>query len=252
MSEETNDQRPTTRDLIALDVARTVTFSTPGATYTYTFPRLKPARWEHYFKAIEVTIEGDGKGGRVQKIDDESAYMDMVRSEVASVDGYAGEMMTRPRDDWRRYLPTGHVRLVAAALRDVVGVPAKEGPVDPLLLSVELEATWGGRRYTGLVHRFNPPSIEHERELNRARSEIVYVGGSLTQKNILPARHPVLMALYDKLVVAAEGYTVDGKPLEGRDHIVEFMDGYHKYMAASLLFAEPEASMAVQEEAPGK
>lgn len=239
MSDETSNEKP--NELIWLDLQRHVTFKDGrGFSYTYRFQRITPAQWDRCFKAIEVSIENDENGGKIQKADGDTPAMDLVRSSVQCVEGYAGDMASHGAD-FRKFLPTGHVRTVADTLRDVATEPAGAGPINPFAFEVSLKATWGSadgmQLFSGLKHRFTPPSLEHERRLNRAMSETVVVGGSRTGKTIVPARHPVLAALYDELIESVEGYGVNGEPLSGRERIAEYMDGFHKFMAARALFA---------------
>jgi len=234
-------------DLLPLDATRTVSFAARGATYTYYFPRITSKDWDHCFKAIEISFEDDGKGGRLSSTTSASAFMALAREKVQRVEGYAGELMGR--EDWRRWLPSGHVLLVANVLQEAAAGPAPEGAIDPLRIEISLNGLWGSPeakmlRYSGLKHRFAPPSMEHERQLNRAMSESVTVMGSLTRKEFMPAKHPVLMRLYDELIESVEGYSAEGRPLEGRERIIEYMDGYHKYLAAKGLFEAPEAGKA--------
>jgi hypothetical protein len=119
----------------------------------------------------------------------------------------------------------------------------KEGPVDPMHIEVSIDATWGTTLFRGLVHKFLPPSLDHERRFNRAASEIIIVGGTKKPKNLLPARHPMLVELYDELIVGVDGYSLKGAAITEKKDVVEAMDGYHKYVAARELFASPEAKL---------
>jgi hypothetical protein len=49
-----------------------------------------------------------------------------------------------------------------------------------------------------------------------------------------------LAELYDQLVVAVDGYSVNGKALEGKEQICREMDTFHKLAAVQQLFATPD------------
>ena len=233
--------------VIDLSKGRVISFRDRGFTYSYTFDRLAQKDWDSYFSSILITREQVGNE-QSSVIDPQSGASELVRAKVVSVDGYVEGFTAQP--GWKLALPVSHVRLVASLLMAVAVDDASEGPIDPFHQEVRLRCAWSSddpgkmKLYTGLVHRFNPVTAEHERKLNRAVSESRVVGGSRSGKTVYPARQKALLAMYDDLIESVEGYaffpaTDDIKVAETNERylIVREMDALHKVVAVGHLFS---------------
>jgi len=231
--------------LLPLDAAeRVVSFKHRGWPYSFIFPRITAADWERFFSGISISSQNEGKV-QTTVVDLSTAGMALVESKVERVEGYQPGFLERP--EWKTLLPVGHVKAAAELLRQVA--LAKEDtsrPIDPLSLEVTLEAAWNSDKpgsmahYSGLVHRFNPPTAEHRRKHNRAMSEMRVVGGSRAGRTIYIPRQQILSKFYDELVISVEGFAVGGRTLADPAEIKREMDAYHKVVAVQQLFETPD------------
>jgi hypothetical protein len=257
MGNETQSQ------LLPLDIERVVVFPAGGKFHRHTFNRIGGKDWEGFFSKIDAEVE-QRDGTVTRTISTQAAMLWLYSQCVKRAEGYRVSDGRALEDlpQWRERVPQGH-RLKAAdilmqcdtanaaedlieAEGDVVTLDAVWSEVegsrllaadDPKANSLELIHVQGGmRKFCGLVHHFAAPSAEHRRRFLRARSRAVVAGGGRSGKTIIPSAQPLLMKLYDELVISVEGYSIAGRPLSGREEIAREMDGYHKVVAAAAIF----------------
>jgi len=110
---------------------------------------------------------------------------------------------------------------------------------------IRLDALWsnsegGTDKVVGLKHAFGTPTVEQQRRYNRDMSRSQVVGGSRTGKTRWLGAQPTLVELYDELITAVDGYSVNGQVLDfdnpDREAIIRNMDTFHKVVAAEALF----------------
>ncbi len=227
--------------LLPLDAARTVAFRTKKGVFTYHFRHISMEDWERYFASI-VNQVIQTKQGRDQVFETESAALELVDRTLKSVDGY-GDLSGMK--EWKNALPLRHRIAAAIALRSVGVTPRKEdAPALGELVEISLDANWGATedgktmQYSGLIHRFRQPGIEHLKRFNfesaRTRVSATADGGVTTY----PSRQAIAMKIYDDLIESVEGYLVDGTALASVEEIRREMDGAHKAAAALELFEQ--------------
>jgi hypothetical protein len=235
--------------LLPLDLSeRAVTWkNAQGEVRAHIFRRIGDADWRAYFAAI--SIERDRES---QTIDFTTAALTLYERCALRTRGYAvaGGAQVETLARWKDRLPMGH-RIQAVDL--LIKVEKHEGrnmEIEPELETVALDAFWGIRppskmadappgmlKYSGLLHRFAPPTAEYAQRFARETSRTVIVPGSRTGRTIYPVREKILLNLYDELIRTVEGYGVDGKALVDREAIVREMDGFHKVAAVGCLFS---------------
>lgn len=235
------------KSLLPLDGERAVTFKDRGWPYTFYFPRLSQSDWELYFNGLVVEFETSGREQR-RVVDIETSAAEMVRAKVQRVEGYQSKR-DAPEDaeKWRAILPPGHLTAAGTLLRQVD--QHDEDPDRPFDLEhreVMLRAAWGVAKpgsmnyYTGLVHRFRPPTAEHLRKYKRASAETRVVGGSRTGRTILRGQHKLLLTFYDELIAGVDGYSFGGRAIASAEEAKREMDALHKVEAVRVLFEAPE------------
>jgi hypothetical protein len=229
-----------TTELLPLDAERAVTFIDKGFPYTFYFARLTQDDWLKYFNGIVCTSHNE-KSQEVTIIDVTTAGVAMVEEKLVRVDGYRGDFSKR--EGWKSKIPPKHLNAAAIWLRNVTLSKADdEGPIDPELIEVRLDAAWGIEKpgkmegYIGLAHRFKPVSAEQKRRYYRASSESRVVGGTRDGRTIFASKHSLLLNLYDELITETGGYSFGGRPLEGQAEAISHVDAYHKVTAVSQLF----------------
>jgi len=239
---------PPSAQLLELTGKRVVSFKDRGQAITFFFRRLTAADWQKFFAGCVFETERIG-ATQTRRIDHRTAGMELVESALLDAVGYklrdGADLTALP--SWQKRIPAGH-KVAAAELLQKVSESQDdvERWFDPEAQEVYLDAAWGSEtpgkmmKYSGLVHRFTPPTAEHERKYNRASSEARVVGGSRAGRTIYPGRQELLIAIYDQLIITVEGYSVNGKPLEDPKEIRSEMDAAHKVTAVQALFAVPE------------
>jgi hypothetical protein len=103
--------------------------------------------------------------------------------------------------------------------------------------------------FSGLLHRFNPPTAEHKRKYNRAVSQTRVIGDARSGTTVFQGRQRLLVEFYDQLIASVDGYTLRGQPLTSAEQIRAEMDTVHKIIAVQQLFAAPSESAPQEEEA---
>jgi hypothetical protein len=233
--EEQNDDRK----LLPLDAERIVSFRDKGHRYTFYFSRLTQQDWENYFQGIVSSSHYENRQ-QVNLTDTTSAGIDLVHRRVINATGYANDFTAR--DGWQTKIPPKHANAASVLLR-LVGLSNSnhEDAIDPERIEVRLDAAWGIKAegemesFEGLSHFFRPVSAEQQKRYYRATSESRLVGGSRNGKTIYAAKSPLLLKLYDELIVETAGYSFAGSRLTTGDAIQQ-MDGLHKVIAVSALF----------------
>lgn len=213
-----------------------------GRFYYYAFHRITSADWDGFFSRIEAELEDDkGAVNRMTTSDVGALWLfseAAIRAERSVSDGRAAEDLPT----WKAKIPQDHCiaavnKLTAVWIKDLDDVLEAEGE------RVELDAFWtasrpvnGMLKFCGLVHRFNTPSADQRRRFQRARHRVRVVGGSRSGRTMISCTLSLLAKLYDELIQSVEGYSVNGRPLGGRDEVIREMDAYHKASAAAALF----------------
>ena len=201
--------------------------------------------YERNLRGCIESLESDGEEAlRFEARTMEAAaalYDGIVRRTEGYRAGEAGSVVPPEK------IPLGHKEMVVRGLAAVApaadlpsdsGLPEAVFSLDSDTVEVLLEASRDGRKHHNLVHVFRPPTAAETIEFSRVVSQALYVRGSKTLKSILPSRLPGLVALYDKLIVQARGYTLAGSPLTDRAAIVKRMDPLHKKVAVQVLLGE--------------
>ena len=232
---------------IELSGERRVSFKDKGQAFTMAFRRITDTDWRKYFNGMALESERIGTQ-RVDRFDFTSAGIALVNECLVQVKGYrsrTGDFMAQA--NWRDAIPYGHKAMAVGLLTSVTSSTADvELFFEPDVQEVVLDAKWGSddpgkmTQYSGLVHRFQQVTLEHQRRYNRATSEARVVGGSRSGRTIYPGRHGMLADMYDELIVEVNGYAFKG----GMDTaaIKAEMDTFHKVAAVTELFAVPESS----------
>jgi hypothetical protein len=198
--------------------------------YIWHFRRILRGDWERFFRSFDtesVMIQGE----ETETFEVESGTIDLARSCVFEVEGY-----NKPDfGDFRPMLPLGHLKAFGQVLRDVrVSPPSEDAPIALRELSeISLACIWTGQsKWTGLVHRFNPPTLVQQRKFNRACGTYRVLGNDRGNRTIFPARQALMMDFYDELIVSVdESYRAHGDMLLDRENIVREMDASHKVAA---------------------
>ncbi len=233
--------------MLPLDLEpREVAFRDRGRAYVHRFPRITAAHWEKFFSGMLIESEREGNA-LIETVDVRTPALELYRAACLGASGYVvaggGEIITLPK--WQERIPYAH-RLQAVDCLQRVSVhefsddalPA----IDPEHEVVTLDAAWGValdgamNQYSGLVHRFAPPTSEHWIRFNRQATRARVIGGSRTGRTQYPVRQKILLGLYDELVRAVEGYSVAGQPLVAAGNIQREMDAWHKVAAIGQLF----------------
>lgn len=219
--------------------------------YLLTLARVPKKAWMHYFDGILSTSE-NLNGKRVDSFDASSARIELVESLLTDAQGYGGALGA----GWQKMIPLAHRMAAGNALVEVErGEPSDDEPIQLGAESVYLNAVWGAdekgamMKYRGLCHRFQTPSGEQQRRYSRDSSRSRIVGGSRRGKTVWLGPQPMLVELYDELILSVEGYRVDGVDLgTDREAIVAEMDTYHKVAAADVLFSPAVANVVDEAE----
>jgi hypothetical protein len=242
---------------LRLDQPRAIAIVDRGKTFIYRFRRILAEDWKRFFSGIVNQSEDDGKGGRIQTLDVQTPLLTLVEDALVNVEGFRtpdGTALEQVKD-WKQRLPVGQRLAVGRMLKDVNPVEATEDtPFLSETIDVSLRCSWSEESgkmtaYSGLIHRFNSPSLDQLKRYNRENARSIVVGGSRTGKTVYPGTQSLLMKLYDELIAGVEGYAIlDDAPL--RDNVAavrEQMDAYHKVAAVATLFTSAGAEAPVED-----
>ena len=235
---------------IDLADSRKVVFRQGARQYALTMRRAEAADWMEYFDSIVTTAEQHGR--ELVRETDTTAGISLVEKLLSNAEGYtmpAGVESLDAMPDWPSRIPMGHRMACLDILLDATAAPPPDdAPLGFDTETVAVTSKWTadaeGRMVavTG-IHHFEVPSAEDSRNYMRRVSRSKVVGGSRSGKTIYTGAQKELVAIYDKLIRSADGYVVNGQPLEGPEQIREWMDTRHKVAAAQQLFA----SLSVEE-----
>lgn len=241
---KTEAQSETTQ-LLQLDAAeRIVTFKDGEHKYRHVFRRITRKDADTFFGAFTVERE-HGKRGITERVDYRTPALTLYSNCIKSAEGYAvqGGGNLTDVEDWKQLIPYRH-RIIAADL--LMSVSEDRGDsqivIEPGVQRIVLNALWSENasgqmeQCKGLVHRFTPPTAEHERKFNRRTSSAIVVGGSRKGKTIFPSNEAVLVGFYDELIQGVEGYAAGDAPLDSVEEIRSEMDPFHKTTAVAALF----------------
>jgi hypothetical protein len=236
---------------LPLDQPRAIVIRHKEKKFVYRFRRIGDSDWLRYYAGIisqTETVNND----QVRCSDFRAALHQLVESTLQSVEGYTAPngLSMETMSDWKLKLPIGHKTQVGLMLVDV-SVEERDVSVLTDLNEISLTATWAASpeqqmlKYSGLIHRFQHPTIEQMRRFYRESSRTRVVGGSRTGKTIWTGRQELLAHFYDELIASVDGYTVAGVPLTEASQIKAQMDTHHKVAAAQALFSAGEESEPV-------
>lgn len=237
MSAMENEPKPET--LLPLDGERVVTFGDRGINYVFYFSRITQADWEHCFAGMYLSSHNEGKQ-EVTVLDTTTPGIELVEKKLVKVDGYAEGYNSKP--DWQSFVPPRHSR---PAWQLLTAVAPSSVPADRFLpehFEAVLDAGWGMERpgrmaaYLGLTHVFSPLTAEQKRRYSRATSETRVIGDRKHGRTLFIPKQPLLLKIYDELILSVKGYALNGVPLADRKDIIREMDAYHKVRAAEQLF----------------
>lgn len=241
----------TTPTLLMLDEPRVLALREGKRNYTFSFRRIMQADWLTYFSGMYLASSTDG-AAQLNTTDLQTAGIELMEATLTKVVGYARELTTPA--DFKKILPR-HSVPVSWMLRTVLPSSIEDDrPLDCDSVETRIDALWSQTvpgaettMYTGLVHRFTPPTIDQKKRLLRKGAVSKVVGG--TRKGattIYSLKNKLLLELYDELVQSVEGYGVAGAPLTSVEQIRREMDAYHKVESVAQLFntVEPQAEAA--------
>lgn len=234
---------------IDLAAPRVISIEDRGRQYSLTLRPIPARDWLAYFEGV-VSMSETVDGKRVDSSDSSAARLELVEKNLIDLKGYAplpqldGHAPTLK--DWQKQLPLSHRLAVANQLIAVEPAARAWEDSEPIALGAEtvyLDAVWGAddsgtmRKFSNLRHDFKTLSSEHQRRYSRDASRSRIVGGSRSGKTQWLGAQATLAALYDELIAAVDGYSVDGQPLSDVEQIRSRMDTYHKVAAADQLFS---------------
>jgi hypothetical protein len=242
-------------ELLPLDAAERVSMfkiRETGATRRHVFNPITRADVDAYFSSMTIATERKSGNSTEYHIDMRTNILKLYERAIKRVEGYS---LTDGRDvmalpNWKDRVPGAHrVRAAEILMKVTQSESSADLGIDPEAEFVSLDAFWsagdcGMFHYCGLIHRFSPPTIEHWRKLNNHSTRTTAVGGSKSQRTIYPKLNGISLELYDELILSAEGYSVGGQPVSGREQCVSRMDCFHKIAAISVLFDKTSAGEA--------
>lgn len=239
--------------LLPLDLQERVVCwkNTEGQIRRHAFRRLNQQDWEGYFSRIVAESDRDSR-----TIDINSAAFWLYAHSAQWADGYQvkGGAELRSLPHWQDRLPAGH-RLRAISLLREVKASGSGDVIEAECQTVSLACLWDGNAdgsmnaFSGLLHRFANPTADHQMRYSRETSRTLVIGGSRDGRTRYAGSQKILVKLYDELIQAVEGYSLNGVPLEGEANIRQHMDAAHKIAAVGVLFnqaaEEEEATTSV-------
>ncbi|MHB1673772.1 MAG: hypothetical protein ACYCSP_05925 [Acidobacteriaceae bacterium] len=239
MSNTTPTEANATPVLLDLAIPRNVVLKTKESRFTFRFRRVTLEDWEKYFRGI-VHQTLNTPSGREEIFETETAQLELVDRALIAAEGYGDFSGLK---NWKLSLPIHH-RLAAGTVLRSVGSSRKpaEEPLLSDLTEVRVDATWSAgddgkmTLYTGLVHRFQLPSIAQMKKFNFESARVRVTGTQENGVTTYPARQAIAMKIYDELIESVEGYAVNGMALADVETIKSEMDGAHKAEAALSLF----------------
>jgi hypothetical protein len=237
-------EAPAAGVLLPLDApARMATFRSGGKTYSHIFRRVTAKDWADFFSGIVAEFRQEGSGFS-QVVDTDSASLGLYGKIIQRVEGYktrdGSSVESLPL--WQERIPQHHRLAAVELLMRATRSEADDSLLDVEGVTVTLDALWNEtapgcmQAYKGLVHHFSAPSAEHRRRFLKAKNRAFIAGGSRSGTTMIPSAHPVLIKLYDELIESAEGYSVAGASIGGREQIAREMDAVHKSVAVAQLF----------------
>jgi hypothetical protein len=245
---ETTDTRhpaPGTRrfELQPKEVRVPVAFREGGRRYRVVHIFRPPADkdWLEYESRVDARIvEGKGDQGLQAKMETRNmeAGEGLWNACAVAVEGYgSGEQPTLEK------IPLPHKMTAIRGLGNVqVSTPDvdEETPYefDPTSITVELEVR-DAVVITGLKHQFRRPTAQELKEFSRLTNSAIWLRGTKEATTLLPSRLKALIDFYDRLIIAIEGYTIDGQPAVLPD-AKKHMDAMHKKVAVQGLFSPEE------------
>jgi hypothetical protein len=225
--------------MLPLDQPRSITLKGAKQKYTYHLRRVTVQDWLTYYAG---TVNKTLNRGREREdiFDSDSALIEMVEGLLTGAEGH-GDVSARK--GWQAAVPLKHKLAIGISLRSVgpeIAQPLDEDGLLPETQEVRLSAAWpaGGKTlmYSGLIHRFRRPGVDDLKRFNAEVSSVRTRGTAMDGITVRPSQHAVAMRIYDDLIESVDGYSIDGKPLEGAEAIRREMDGAHKAAAALELF----------------
>jgi hypothetical protein len=241
-------------ELLPIDAAERVVCweNGEGKQRRHTFRRITPDMWNEYFS--KIVIETDR---RSELVDFTGAQLWLYVEAATAADGYAvrggGKLTDLAR--WQDRIPVGQRKQAVDILCSVSRSASDAIEIEPEIEVVRLDSLWGEdgkggmKKYSGLIHRLSPPTVDHQQRFSRENSRALVVGGSRDGRTIHAPKQRILVKLYDELVQSVEGYSFKGAPLTDRETVVREMDLFHKVAAVADLFsaraeAAPEEAAA--------
>ena len=246
VAEQSAEQAKTTEQLLPLDLQeRAVMVGKGSHKTTHFFRRLKDKDSEGFSSRVDTELE-QRDAEVIRTVNTQTACLWLYRNAIVRVEGYQledGRPITELAN-WKERIPRPHAIRAVNLLTDISSSRPEFGNV---IVSegdlVVLDALWtadesgtGMRKYSGLKHYFASATADQQRRFDRTRNKAVIVGDRRRGRTIIPSSQQLFVSLYDELIRRVEGYSVGGRPLEGRDEIVREMDSFHKSVAARALF----------------
>jgi hypothetical protein len=242
-----------TMSAIELTGPRIIAIADRGQTYKFAVARIEKKQWLKYFEGV-VSSSENRNGTRVDSFESMPALVDLVESAVTEAWGYkvADGAAVSSRAGWQQMLPLRHRQAIGNALTEVErSEPAEDEALALGVETVYLNAVWGADekgsmlKHLNRVHRFRTPGSEHQRRYSRDSMRSMIVGGSRRGTTKWLGMQPTLLELYDDLIDSVSGYQVNGQDLgEDKGQITQWMDAFHKVVAASALFAPASANVS--------
>jgi hypothetical protein len=204
--------------------------------------------WIEYERTLRPTVIFSAENIET-RLAIEKASDALWRRRILRVEGYPFDATV----NWKEQIPLQHRRMAVAGLDQVQAADDQDILGDSETVAVRLVARWNGAVYEHLVHRFRRPGIEHELRFREAASRRALTGRRLggvkrpqdepIEQITLPSL-PTLIALYDELIVAVEGYRVPSP----ESRVPNLMDVPHKAAAVRALLAREEVELLPLEE----
>jgi len=248
---ETEQGITSNRELLPLDLVERVValrMNESGQICSHVFRRIERADVDAYYAAIMMATQRRGQTTE-DEVDIGSAELKLYERAIVRVEGYklndGRDLMELP--NWKDRIPGGHrIRAADLLMKVTKSAGAGEEFIDPEFDVVFLDCVWTAKegsmsRFSGLAHRFTPPTTAHWRRFNHYKTRSTVIGGSRGgQKTIYPKLDGLLGDLYDELIAAVDGYSFRGAALPERATVVREMDRFHKIAAISALFDKSE------------
>ncbi len=233
-------------ELLPLDAReRVIVFRSGGRICRHIFRRITASDWETFFAHIVAEFREE-KNGFMQVVDTDFAKLVVYNRAILRVEGYDTPDGSEPNKlpDWPECIPQEHrlpaveflMKLNQSEVQNRFSLETGSKRVRIDAMWSEAEELGSMKEYQGLVHKFATPKAGHRQKFLKAKNRSFVAGGSRNSTTIIPSAYPSLVRLYDELIEGVEGYSVSGRPLDGRDEIAREMDGFHKSVAVSRLF----------------